>query len=285
MSTRIAFFGGGNMAASLIAGLRQAGWAGADIVVVDRNADKLAALHARHDVVTASSIEAADLDVDVVMLAVKPQVMDEAIAALRTALGARRPLAISIAAGIPLSVLNLWLGADIPCIRTMPNTPSQLGVGATGLYAPPSITHEARDLADRIMATAGINVWVNDETDIDTIIATSGSGPAYYFAFMEAMIDAATDMGLPRESAQELVLQTALGAARMACESGDDPATLRAKVTSKGGTTAEALAQFQQADLAGIVARAMQASADRAGVMAGELAERAAATQTQGDDR
>ena len=285
MSTRIAFFGGGNMAASLIAGLRQAGWAGADIVVVDRNADKLAALHARHDVVTASSIEAADLDVDVVMLAVKPQVMDEAIAALRAALGTRRPLAISIAAGIPLSVLNLWLGADIPCIRTMPNTPSQLGVGATGLYAPPSITHEARDLADRIMATAGINVWVNDETDIDTIIATSGSGPAYYFAFMEAMIDAATDMGLPRESAQELVLQTALGAARMACESGDDPATLRAKVTSKGGTTAEALAQFQQADLAGIVARAMQASADRAGVMAGELAERAAATQTQGDDR
>ncbi|WP_348760629.1 pyrroline-5-carboxylate reductase [uncultured Salinisphaera sp.] len=285
MSTRIAFFGGGNMAASLIAGLRQAGWAGADIVVVDRNADKLAALHARHDVVTASSIEAADLDVDVVMLAVKPQVMDEAIAALRAALGTRRPLAISIAAGIPLSVLNLWLGADIPCIRTMPNTPSQLGVGATGLYAPPSISHEARDLADRIMATAGINVWVNDETDIDTIIATSGSGPAYYFAFMEAMIDAATDMGLPRESAQELVLQTALGAARMACESGDDPATLRAKVTSKGGTTAEALAQFQQADLAGIVARAMQASADRAGVMAGELAERAAATQTQGDDR
>ena len=285
MSTRIAFLGGGNMAASLIAGLRHAGWAGADIVVVDRNADKRDALHARHEVATAASIADADLDVDVVMLAVKPQVMDEAIADLRGALGTRRPLAISIAAGIPLSVLNLWLGADIPCIRTMPNTPSQLGVGATGLYAPPSITHAARDLADRIMATAGINVWVEQESDIDTIIATSGSGPAYYFAFMEAMIDAAVDMGLSRESAKQLVLQTALGAARMACESGDDPATLRTKVISKGGTTAEALAQFQQADLAGTVAKAMQASADRAGVLADELAKRAATSHTTSDDR
>ena len=287
MTTRIAFLGGGNMAASLVAGLRQAGWAGTDILVVDRNPDKCDALAARHGVTTATSIAEADWRVDVVMLAVKPQVMAGAIAEMRTALGrtSRAPLAISIAAGIPLRVLATWLGDDIECIRTMPNTPSQLGVGATGLYAPPSISADRRDLADRIMATAGINVWVEQEADIDTIIATSGSGPAYYFAFMEAMIDAATDMGLTRDSARQLVLQTALGAARMAVESGDDPATLREKVTSKGGTTAEALAYFNNADLAATVAGAMQAAADRASVLAQELAEQDADTHNTNDDR
>lgn len=271
MSTRIAFLGGGNMAASLISGLHQAGWTGSQIVVVDHNADKRQDFEQRYDTRSAACVQDADLDVDCVVLAVKPQVMAEAVADLRSALGTRRPLVLSIAAGIPLAALRRWLGDELACVRTMPNTPSLLGVGATGLYADHSVSAAQRDLADRIMATAGINAWVSTEADIDTVIATSGSGPAYYFAFMEAMIDAATHMGLSREDASRLVLQTALGAARMAVESGDDPATLRARVTSKGGTTAEALAYFDRGDLSGLVAGAMQASADRAAVLAEEL--------------
>lgn len=271
MITRIAFIGGGNMAASLVSGLRQAGWAGEAITVIDRNADKRDALAARHGVTTAAAIADWSCDVDVVVLATKPQVMADTIAELHPALGAQRPLMLSIAAGIPMAALQRWLGDEFACVRTMPNTPSQLGVGATGLYADARVSAEQRDLADRIMATAGLNVWVDDEALIDTVIATSGSGPAYFFAFMEAMIDGATRMGLPAEDARRLVLQTALGAARMAHESGDDPATLRTKVTSKGGTTAEALAHFEHGDLGTLVAGAMQAAADRAAVLSDEL--------------
>ncbi|RJS94896.1 pyrroline-5-carboxylate reductase [Salinisphaera sp. Q1T1-3] len=273
MSTRIAFLGGGNMAASLVSGLRSAGWAGDDIVVIDRNADKCAALADRHGVTTASHVDAADLAVDAVVLAVKPQVMQAAVADLVQALGPRRPLMLSIAAGIPLAALQRWLGGDFACVRTMPNTPSLLGIGATGLYADDSVTSEQRELADAVMATAGINAWVDTEDRIDAVIATSGSGPAYYFAFMEAMIDGATELGLTPEDARRLVLQTALGAARMAHESGDDPATLRAKVTSKGGTTAEALAHFAEGDLNGLVRGAMRAAAERADVLAGKLSK------------
>ncbi|MGN8200013.1 pyrroline-5-carboxylate reductase [Salinisphaera sp. RV14] len=270
----IVFIGGGNMTTSLVSGLRNAGWPGDSITVVDHNADKRERLAEQYRVNTVAQAPAAHLaTADAVVLAVKPQGMADTARALAPLLGTARPLILSIAAGIPLSALRQWLGADFAYVRCMPNTPSLLGVGATGLYADAITTAEQRQLADDMMATAGVNAWVEDESLIDAVIATSGSGPAYFFAFMEAMIAGATQLGLDETAARELVLQTALGAARMATESGDDPATLRAKVTSKGGTTAAALNHFQAGDLDRLVAGAMRAASDRAAELARDLSD------------
>lgn len=268
----IVFIGGGNMATSLISGLSDAGWAGEAITVVDPDLDKRQRISERYGVHVIERAERSHLAAaDAVVLAVKPQVMGEVVRALAPAFDDARPLILSIAAGIPLSALHNWLGADFAYVRCMPNTPSLLGVGATGLYADDSTTAEQRELAEQIMASAGLTVWVDNESLIDAVTATSGSGPAYFFAFMEAMIAGAKELGLHETAARELVLQTALGAARMATESGDDPGTLRAKVTSKGGTTAAALAHFEAGDLQPLVAGAMRAASDRASELAREL--------------
>lgn len=271
MHHSIVFIGGGNMATSLISGLVQSGWSGDQITVVDRNADKRQSLAEQYGVQTAEAATPDVLAADAWVLAVKPQVMGETVRALAEQIGTRRPLVLSVAAGISLAALRQWLGHDIALVRSMPNTPSLLGVGATGLYADDSVSADQRQLADDIMKTAGITTWVEREALIDAVIATSGSGPAYFFAFMEAMQQGAMDLGLSADQARELVLQTALGAARMAIESGDDPATLRAKVTSKGGTTAEALKHFSDGELDSLVAGAMAASAHRADELARQL--------------
>lgn len=270
----IVFIGGGNMTTSLISGLRNAGWSGKAITVVDHNTDKCERLSQQYGVNAVERAETSNLAAaDAVVLAVKPQVMADTARALSPLLGEARPLMLSIAAGIPLAALRQWLGEDFAYVRCMPNTPSLLGVGATGLYADAATTAEQRQLADDIMATAGISAWVDDESLIDAVIATSGSGPAYFFAFMEAMIAGARELGLDQTTARELVLQTALGAARMATESGDDPATLRARVTSKGGTTAAALNHFETGDLDRLVAGAMRAASDRAAQLARDLSD------------
>lgn len=271
MTHSIAFIGGGNMATSLISGLVHAGWAGDQITVVDRNADKRQALSQQYGVQTAESATAEVLAADALVLAVKPQALADTARALAPELGANRPLILSVAAGISLAALGQWLGRDAALVRAMPNTPSLLGVGASGLYAADNVSSKQRQLADDIMTTAGITVWVEREDLIDAVIATSGSGPAYFFAFMEAMQKGAVELGLSESQARELVLQTALGAARMANESGDDAATLRAKVTSKGGTTAEALNCFAEGELEQLVSRAMNASSRRADELAREL--------------
>lgn len=271
MTHKIVFIGGGNMASSLISGLINAGWAGGQITVVDHNADKCESLTSEYGVHAITEPAADTLDADALVLAVKPQVMGQTVRDLAGRIGEHRPLVISVAAGISLAALHKWLGAGFACVRAMPNTPSLLGVGATGLYADDGVSADQRQLADDITRTAGITSWVAREELIDAVIATSGSGPAYFFAFMEAMQKGAIELGLPENNARELVLQTALGAARMALESGDDPATLRAKVTSKGGTTAEALQHFAEGDLERLVAGAMTASSTRAGEMAQEL--------------
>jgi len=273
MTQTIAFVGGGNMATSLVSGLIHAGWSGQQITVIDRNADKREQLAGQYGVNVAEAAQGDALDVDALVLAVKPQVMGDTVRALRAELDDRRPLILSVAAGITLSALRGWLGEDFAYVRTMPNTPSLLGVGATGLFADDRTTADQRQLADAIMKTAGITTWVEREALIDAVIATSGSGPAYFFAFMEAMHKGAIELGLSEDSARQLVLQTALGAARMAVESGDDPATLRAKVTSRGGTTAEALKHFSEGNLDGLVAGAMQAATRRADEMAQQLSQ------------
>lgn len=269
----ITFIGGGNMTTSLTSGLRSAGWPGDAITMIDHNADKRERLAEQYQVKTAEHAEAAHLDADAVVLAVKPQGMAETVRGLAPLFEQARPLILSIAAGIPLPALRDWLGADFAYVRCMPNTPSLLGVGATGLYADPATTAEQRQLAEDIMATAGLTVWVDKESLIDAVTATSGSGPAYFFAFMEAMIAGARDLGLDEASARDLVLQTALGAARMATEGDADPATLRTRVTSKGGTTAAALSHFESGDLDALVAGAMRAASDRASELARDLAD------------
>lgn len=270
--TIITFIGGGNMASSLISGLCHAGHDPACIHAVDPARAQRDRLAADYSICThADAADGAALDADVLVLAVKPQMMADVTRGLAPLLGARRPLVMSIAAGVPLAALRSWLGDACPFVRCMPNTPALIGAGATGLFADDSVSAAQRQIAESILATAGSTIWVDSEQLIDAVTGTSGSGPAYYFAFMEAMQAGAEALGLDAEAARALVLQTAYGAARMALESGDDPATLRRKVTSPGGTTEQALATFADGDLQGLVARAMRAATDRAEALARDL--------------
>lgn len=259
------------MATSLISGLRNAGCPGEHITVIDPDAAKGTQLADRYGVNTLTAANADALAADVLVLAVKPQMLRQVAEGLVDPLGEHKPLIISIAAGVPVAGLRAWLGADHAYVRCMPNTPSLIGAGATGLYADEGVSADQRELAARIMTTAGVTAWVEQESLLDAVTATSGSGPAYFFAFMEAMQAGAIKLGLDEASARELVLHTALGAARMAVESGDDPTTLREKVTSPGGTTAAALDEFSQGELGALVEKAMRAASDRADSLGREL--------------
>lgn len=269
---RISFIGGGNMARSMVGGLLSAGHDGARITISEPNADARARLETLGPLTLTDDNAAAVAEADLVVLAVKPQVMHEVLGALAPTLAARTtpPVLMSIAAGITLSMLEKWAGA-LPIVRCMPNTPALVGAGMAGLCANPAVGDDGRALATRVMEAAGEVVWVEDEALIDAVIAASGSGPAYFFRLMEAMIEGGIDLGLPESTARALVLQTALGAARMAIESGTPPAELRRQVTSPGGTTEAALATFAEEDLGGTVVRGMQAAAARAAALAREL--------------
>ncbi|MAA73468.1 MAG: pyrroline-5-carboxylate reductase [Salinisphaeraceae bacterium] len=268
MQENLTFIGGGNMAASLIGGLVAADHPAERIRVVEPDPARREALTSRFGVQCKAAASAALLDCDAAVLAVKPQVMQ----AVARALPAVPALVISIAAGIRSDALSAWLPAPAALVRCMPNTPSLIGAGATGLYAGDGVSEDQRALADAIMRTAGSTVWVEDEALLDSVTAVSGSGPAYFFRLYEAMQAQAETMGLPADTARALVLQTALGAARMALESGDDPATLRKNVTSPGGTTERALASFEQDSLEAVIGRGMQAARDRSISLSDELA-------------
>jgi pyrroline-5-carboxylate reductase len=208
---------------------------------------------------------------DIWLLAVKPQFLALVATGLRAIVGNRRPLVISIVAGIRTADIARWLGPEATLIRTMPNRPAFVGAGVTALHATADVVPAARDTAGRLLAAVGSVVWVREEAELDLVTAVSGSGPAYFFLLMELMEAAATAMGLAPEVARQLVLQTASGAAKMAVESSEDPATLRAQVTSKGGTTAAAVAVFDAAHFGAIVDRAMRAAAERSVVLAAEF--------------
>ena len=261
--TRIAFIGAGNMASALIGGLIADGTAKDSIIASDPNTDQRSHLHDSYGICTVDNNAEAISDADVVVLAVKPQLLQQVCSELSTYLKGKSCLIVSIAAGIRCSTMSKWLDSDLPIVRCMPNTPAMLQVGATGLYATDNVSNEQRDQAERILRAVGITLWVNEEADIDSVTAVSGSGPAYYFLMMEAMQAAAEKLGLPAETAKLLTLQTALGAARMALESQDDPATLRQKVTSPGGTTEQAILSFEENGLRDIFEQAMTAARDR----------------------
>ncbi|HPY38960.1 MAG TPA: pyrroline-5-carboxylate reductase [Thiolinea sp.] len=261
--TTIAFIGAGNMARSLIVGMLQDA-TNLQLRVADPDQNQLDVIRSySSQIFTSTENQLVIEGADVVVLAVKPQVMREVVEPLKTAAQKQRPLFVSVAAGIREESLNTWLGGNLPIVRCMPNTPALVKAGATGLYANPQVSKEQRSLAESILRTVGIILWFEDEAKLDAVTAVSGSGPAYFFLVMEAMQAAAESLGLKAEDAQLLVVQTALGAARLALESEQKPADLRKQVTSKGGTTEAALNKLNAGGLVPLFAEALQAAEQR----------------------
>jgi pyrroline-5-carboxylate reductase len=268
---RITFVGGGNMAGAIIGGLQSAGVPGSSITVADPVAAQLARLAERFGVRTTLDNAAAVADADVVVLAVKPQQMGGVATALPRAIAnasARRRLFISIAAGTRVASLAHWLGAATPIVRAMPNRPALIGSGVSALYAGPGVTAPEREAAERLLATCGVTVWVDTESQLDAVTAVSGSGPAYFFLLIEALEAAAIEQGLPAATARRLAVATADGAGRMASAGAEPPAELRAQVTSRGGTTAAALEVFESEGLRAMVSRAVAAATQRSAELA-----------------
>jgi pyrroline-5-carboxylate reductase len=258
---KLSFIGGGNMAAALIAGLAGQMTAGENIHVVDPNPGQLERL-ASFGVTTAGAIDGQLADSDVIVLAVKPQQMREVASALAPFLNGK-PLLLSIAAGIRSSDLSRWLGDYRAIVRCMPNTPALIGQGITGMVAMAAVSAEHKAAADNIMKAVGQTVWLDDESLIDPVTAVSGSGPAYVFFFIEAMQQAAAELGLSAEQGKQLALATFTGAAQLAAQSSDDVAVLRERVTSKGGTTFAALQSMEQAGVKQAIVAAVKAAAAR----------------------
>jgi len=257
---KMGFIGGGNMAAALIGGLRKRPGAGGQIVVIERDAARRAWLRQELGVATPEAGDGALADCDLVVLAVKPGDMQAVCEALRALPG--RPLLVSIAAGIPSAAIAGWAGNDA-VVRAMPNTPALVGEGITGLFARAGVSAAQRDLARQTLEAVGAAVWFDHEGMLDAVTAISGSGPAYVFYFIEALQAAARSMGMDAGQSRQFAVQTFLGAARLASQSGEDVALLRERVTSKGGTTAAALAHLQQAGVAAQIGAAAQAALAR----------------------
>ncbi len=258
----IGFIGAGNMASSLICGLVATGFPAQRLWAADPDTQQLARLANDQGVHTSSDNNQLVSVVDVVVLAVKPQVVPDVVKPLHEGMLKGNKLVISIAAGISTTALNAWL-PEVPVIRCMPNTPALVGQGMTGLFATSAVSDQQKQAAEMIMQAVGQTVWLDDERLIDSVTAVSGSGPAYFFLLMEAMEAAAIDLGLTAETARLLVQQTALGAASMVAETSESPAQLRRKVTSPGGTTETALTIFEQHDFKPVVAEALQGAYDR----------------------
>ncbi len=259
----IAFIGGGNMAASLVGGLAAGGWPPSDIRVAEPRAERRAELTGRYPIDVLSDNGDAVAGASLVVLAVKPQVLRAVTAALGPRLREQGALVISIAAGVREPDIRRWLGYDAPVVRTMPNTPALVRSGATALFANPFVSPAQRDLAESVLRAVGMTLWVEDEALMDVVTALSGSGPAYFFLVMEMLEEAGVSLGLERETARLLTLETALGAARMAIESSEDPATLRARVTSPGGTTERAVARLEAAGVRAAFREAVAAARAR----------------------
>jgi pyrroline-5-carboxylate reductase len=270
MKKRIAFVGGGNMASCLIGGLIARGTLAASIVVAEPLATQRETLERRFGVQTKPDGADAVGEADLVVLAVKPQQMAEAARAIAPVVSMRRPLVISIAAGIRLGDLARWLGPGVPLVRTMPNLPALIDAGVSALYAGEDVNEESRADAEAILSACGRTVWVPAEDQMDVVTAVSGTGPAYFFLLIEVLQAAAVELGLDPVTARTLCLETAQGAGRMAAASGIEPAQLREQVTSKGGTTAAALEVLEAAGVRAILTRAVTAAARRSNELARE---------------
>lgn len=271
-NSMITFIGGGNMASSLIGGLLQTGVKTDNIRVVDPEPTPQAARYAIQCLdQPAQAIE----DANVVVFAVKPQILPEVAKSIAPEITTPYPLFISVAAGIRLTDLARWLGADLPLpiVRVMPNTPALVQSGACALYAGQHVSDTQKELAENILRAVGLTRWLTEESQMDAVTALSGSGPAYFFYLMEILEKAGINLGLPQETARLLTLQTAFGAAKMALESNEDAATLRQHVTSKGGTTEQAILTLQQGEIQTLFDQALKAAQTRATSLANQFGE------------
>lgn len=259
---RLAFIGAGNMARAIIGGLIAKGYPAELISASATRQETLDEVSRQFGITVSTDNGALARTADVVVLAVKPQMLKAVTLELKPAL-AHKPLIISVAAGITTQSMAEWLGADQAIVRSMPNTPSQVQTGAAGLFANANTSVEQRQSASQILGAVGVVQWLEDEALLNPVTAVSGSGPAYFFLMMEAMIDAGVELGLSRECATELTLQTALGAALLASNSDVDVAELRRRVTSPKGTTEQAINSFEADGIRAMVSRAMKACADR----------------------
>ncbi len=267
----LTFIGGGNMASAIIGGLLQRGWNRDNLRVVEIAPAAREKLQQAFGIQTYSGVSAEAVQADCVLLALKPQHMREAAAQLAPLI--RNALVISIAAGIRGADLSRWLNGHPRIVRVMPNTPALVLAGISGLYAMPGVSAEDRARAENIMGAVGESVWVGREQDIDAVTAVSGSGPAYVFYFIEALELAARELGLSAATARQLAITTFSGAAKLAAQSSEDTATLRARVTSKGGTTERALASMESDALQAAIVRAVKAAAARSRELGDQLGQ------------
>jgi pyrroline-5-carboxylate reductase len=267
----IAFVGAGNMAYSIIGGLIASGHPANQISAADPFPASLDRLREIAPVAVYSENPDAVAAADIIILAVKPQVMAEAADSIANSVKTRGSVVISIAAGVTIASMQARLGPSAAIVRCMPNTPALLGCGASGLFANRHVSEQQVEYAQRVLGAVGMTCWVNSESQLDAVTALSGSGPAYYFLLTEAMVDAGIALGLDRDTATALAKQTSLGAARMALESDADLIELRRRVTSPGGTTERAIQSFENDKLRDVVSAAMNAAAERAVEMSREM--------------
>lgn len=259
------------MARSLIGGLLQDGYPASAIQVCDPDPTQRERLLLQFNIRAEANAAAIVERCECLVLAVKPQVMQPAIAEIREATGRANPLLISIAAGIRVATLEKWLRRTAPIVRCMPNTPALIQTGATAMYANPQISAEQRDFAETLLRAVGLTLWLQDESLLDAVTALSGSGPAYIFLVIEAMQAAGIALGLSPEHSRLLSLQTAFGAAKMALEDKEPVSILRERVTSKGGTTEKALESFRDGRLPELFLKAMTAACTRSQELAEQL--------------
>lgn len=255
---KITFIGGGNMAAALIGGLRKQGYSAPGIQVVELLAENREKLAEEFHVRCVEKVDPAALNCEVLVLSVKPQQMKDAVAPLAGKLS--KQLVISIAAGLRLNDISRWLGGYRQLVRTMPNTPALIGAAITGLFADASVDHEGRDKAEKILRAVGNTLWLAEEAEMDAVTAVSGSGPAYVFYFIEALQQAAADLGFDEAEARVLAIETFVGAARLAEQTAEPLSVLRERVTSKGGTTAAALDSFNESGISAAILRGVRAA-------------------------
>ena len=279
----VLFIGGGNMADALIGGMLKNGFAAAQLRVVEVDGAARRRLFEKYRVECIAEIRGAARPGEVVVFAVKPQQMQEAVRF--SGLKPNANLVLTIAAGIPLASVATWLGgagsisSSTPglihtrLVRAMPNTPALIGAGVSGLHALPGVSDAERKQAEAILGAVGATVWIDDESLMDAVTAVSGSGPAYVFWFIEQLAAAGESLGLPQETSRKLALETVLGAAKLAAQSPESPAVLRERVTSKGGTTEAALKAFEEQKLAERFLRAVEAARDRGAELGAGLAK------------
>ncbi|AOY90277.1 pyrroline-5-carboxylate reductase [Marinobacter salinus] len=271
-SPTISFIGAGNMATAIIGGMLDSGYKANDIWVSAPDDGHLQSIRKKFGVSVTTDNRYCAQQADMVILAVKPQVMADVCRDIAPVVQNTRPLMVSIAAGLTAETLDEWLGGGLPLVRVMPNTPSLVGKGAAGLFANAEVKDDQKGMVESVFESIGSALWVDDENLLHGVTALSGSGPAYFFLMLEALEAAATDAGVAPHTARELAIQTMAGAAEMAARSEQDPGQLKRNVMSPGGTTEQAINTFEEGGMRDLVHKAYNAAFKRSEEMAKELA-------------